>query len=296
MTCFVILHYLVSKETINTVNSILKNVNGELAIVVVDNCSPNDSFDVITQAYINEPRVKVIKNETNAGYARGINFGYDYAKEHYHPSFIVAMNNDMEIRQNDFLTKMNEIYKETDFYVLGPDVYSTSAEKHQNPENDHIRTLAEIDEHIKSVMQTKNHTLKLKIKGMLRRSKLIYNFYYGKKKAENQKNYVNTRQSNVTLHGSCLIFSELFIAKRAYALFPGTEFYCEAQILDYECLRDCMLQIYDPSLKIYHHEDVATDAVAGSYSAKMVKKCERVLTSLKLFRQLMLEDQKKWMK
>lgn len=293
MTCFVILHYLVSEETINTVNSILKNVIGELCIIVVDNCSPNDSFDVLTQTFCNDSRVKVIKNETNAGYAKGINFGYVYAREHYHPSFIVAMNNDMEIKQHDFLTIMNKIYKETGFYVLGPDVYSTSAKKHQNPETDHIRTLVEIEEHIKAVQQVKNNTIKLKIKGLFRRSKLIYNLYYGKKKIRNQKNYVSIRQSNVTLHGSCLIFSELFIEKRDYALFPKTEFYCEAQILDYECLRDGMLQVYDPALKIYHHEDVATDAVLGSYAAKITKKCERVLTSLELFRQLMLEDQKK---
>ncbi len=292
MTCFVILHYLVSEETINTVNSILKNVNGEMRIVVVDNCSPNDSYDVITQTFSNDSRVVVIKNKTNAGYAKGINFGYNYAKENFQPSFIVAMNNDMEIRQHDFLTIMDDIYKETGFYVLGPDVYSTSAEKHQNPETDHIRTLSEIDEHVNSVTKTKNNTIKLKIKGMLRRSKLIYNLYYGKKKSDNKKKYIDSRLSNVTLHGSCLIFSELFIAKRNYALFPETEFYCEAQILDYECLRDGMLQIYDPALKVYHHEDVATDAVAGSYAAKMKKKCERVLTSLELFRQLMMEDQK----
>jgi len=292
MTCFVILHYLVAEETISTVNSILKNVEGELQIIIVDNCSPNDSFAVLTDTYCHESRVDVIKNQTNAGYAKGINFGYDFAKEKYKPAFIVAMNNDMEIRQHDFLKKIQAIYDETHFFVLGPDVYSTSAEKHQNPEPDHIRTIQEIDQHVKDVQQTKDNTLKLRLKGMLRSSKLISDLYYGKKKAENKEKFIATRQTDVTLHGSCLIFSELFIAKRAYALYPETEFYCESQILDYECIRDGMLQIYDPSVQIFHHEDVATDAVAGSYAAKMVKKCERVLDSLELLRQMMLEDQK----
>lgn len=292
MTCFVILHYLVAEETINTVNSILKNVKGERHIIVVDNCSPNNSFDVLTNTYSNNSCVSIIKNNSNAGYAKGINFGYNYAKKHFQPSFIVAMNNDMEIQQCDFLVKMKAIYEETKFHVLGPDVYSTSAEKHQNPETDFIRTLSDIDEHVRKVQHTRDSTLKLKIKGILRSSKLIYGMYYSRNKSKNKERFVNTRKNNVTLHGSFLIFSELFIAKREYALFPKTEFYCESQILDYECLRDNMLQIYDPALKVLHHEDVATDAVAGSYASKMKKKCERVLASLELFRQLMLEDQK----
>ena len=95
MTCFVILHYLVANETSNTVDSILKNVDGELHIVIVDNCSPNDSFSELKSRYSKERRVSVIKNQTNAGYAKGINYGYNYVKEHFTPSFIVAMNNDM---------------------------------------------------------------------------------------------------------------------------------------------------------------------------------------------------------
>lgn len=292
MTCFVILHYLVANETISTVDSILNNVKGIFHVIIVDNCSPNNSFAVLTKNYSSDDRISVIKNLTNAGYAKGINLGYAYAKEQYSPSFIVAMNNDMEIRQPDFLTYIKKIYDETQFYVLGPDVYSTSAEKHQNPESDHIRTIAEVDEHIKNVQKIMNNTLQLSIKGIFRSSKFISKLYYRNKKVSNNVKFVNERQIGVTLHGSCLVFSELFITKREYALYPKTKFYCESQILDYECIRDGMLQVYDPSVQIYHHEDIATDAVAGSYKAKMVKKCERVLDSLRLMRQMMLEDQK----
>ena len=174
--------------------------------------------------------------------------------------------------------------------MLGPDVYSTSAEKHQNPENDRIRTLSDVESHVADVQGTMNNIFKLNVKGILRSSKLISKLYYERKKKENRKNFVAERMINVTLHGSCLIFSKLFIQKREYALFPKTEFYCESQILDYECIRDGLLQVYDPSVKIYHHEDVATDAVAGTYKVKMIKKCERVLASLELMRQMMLED------
>ncbi|MBR1592537.1 MAG: glycosyltransferase [Ruminococcus sp.] len=292
MTCFVILHYLVADETISTVNSILKNVEGDLRVIVADNCSPNDSFDVLTEKYKNEPRVDVIKNSSNAGYAKGINFGYDFAKSKYSPRFIVAMNNDMEIRQGDFIKRIEHAYKKTKFFVLGPDVYSTSARKHQNPEKSHITSIEDIDRKAESVRKIMQDTKMLKIKEILRRLKPVYKFYYNIKKTKNDSEYVRKPKAGVCLHGSCLIFSELFINKREYALYPKTEFYCEAQILDYECKRDGMRQIYSPYLIVLHHEDVATEAVNGSYSAKMIKKCERVLASLEIFRQLILKDER----
>jgi len=291
MTCFVILHYLVSDETINTVNSILNNVIGDFRIVVVDNNSPNDSFVNLQENYRNEDRVIIIKNFTNAGYAKGINFGFDFSKEKFNPSYIVAMNNDMEIKQSDFIDKVKKIYSETGFYVLGPDIYSTSAQKHQNPENDHIRTIEEIEQHIEEIKKVMSNKLKLKLKGILRRSRIVTKLYYKRRKKDNSRKFVNEKKINVTLHGACFIFSEKFIKEREYALYPLTEFYCESQILDYECLRDKMLTVYDPSIKIYHHEDVATDAVAGTYVSKMIKKCERVLQSLEIFRQLIKKDQ-----
>ena len=289
MTSFVLLHYLVFGETKKCVDSILNNVDGEKKVIVVDNCSPNDSFEKLCECYKGIDDVEVIQNSSNAGYASGINFGYSYAKRHYKNDFIVCMNNDMEIVQKDFVNIISASYEANRFYVLGPDVYSTSAKKHQNPESDHIRNLEEVERHIEEVKKIKANHIKLKIKGILRRIKPIKALYY-KQRQETLGQERTSIEKNVTLHGSCLVFSKPFIEKREYALNPGTFFYCESQILDYECIRDNMLSIYDPKVKIFHHEDVATDAVAGSYEKKMIKKCERVLDSLEFMKAMMKKD------
>lgn len=294
MFCFVILHYIVTEETIHTVDSIINLVAGNYKVIVVDNCSPNRSFAQLNNRYQNHSNVDIIQNTSNAGYAKGINFGYDYALAQYSPDFVICMNNDMEIKQEDFLSRISKIYNETHFHVLGPDIYSTSACIHQNPEKSTIRNMNDVEEHIKQVKKIRQGTFKLKMKGLLRRNKFFYQLYKKHKKGQKDKDdEKHTVLKGCALHGACLIFSNLFIEARNYALYPETEFYCEAQILDYECHRDHLIQIYDSDLQIFHHEDVATDAVAGTYYNKMIKKCDKVLVSLQIFKKLIEQDEKR---
>lgn len=290
MSCFVILHYLVYDETIKCVNSILKNVYGEFKIIIVDNFSPNDSFSILESYFEGESRVIIIQNDENNGYSSGINFGYDYGKRIFNPDFIIAMNNDMEITQKTFLQQIENIYKDTHFFVLGPDIYSTSAFKHQNPEKNRVLTIADIDKQIKFIHNQQKHQVRLQLKGFIRKSKLFRKLYYRVKHLIYGNLYVSKEMEGATLHGSCLIFSKPFIIKRKNALTPITSFYCEAQILDYECKRDKMKQVYSPDLVVLHHEDIATNAVEGGYANKMNKKFKRLDKSLKAFKKLVLSD------
>jgi GT2 family glycosyltransferase len=126
----------------------------------------------------------------------------------------------------------------------------------------------------------------LKIKGILYSIRPLRKLYYRLK----SRPVENRVMENVALHGSCYICSGSFIKNRDHALNPGTFMYCESQILDYECMRDGMLTIYCPSVRILHHEDVATDAAGGSYEEKLLKKCDRVLESLYYMKDMMLKD------
>lgn len=292
MVCFVVLHYLVAEETINCVNSLLTNIAGNIKIIIVDNASPNDSYDTLFQVYNNNSHVVVIKNQKNGGYSDGINVGYQYAKKNLNPDFIISMNNDMEIKQSDFISKIYSIFERTGFYVMGPDIYSTTAFKHQNPERTTISNINDIDKQILQIEALKKQRIKLHVKSFLRRFSLINKIYYTFKRLK-KNNYVDNELVNVALHGSFYVFSKLFINKRDLALTPLTSFYCEAQILDYECKRDDLKQIYSPELVVFHHEDVATNAVTGSYAAKMDQKYQRVIIALKEFRKEIDSDQRR---
>ena len=133
MVCFVIFHYMAVDETKLCVNSILNNVNGEKKIIVVDNASPNKTFNDLQKEYKDTSDVVVIESKENLGFAKGNNLGYKYAVEYFNPEFIVVMNNDMEIKQQDFIEEIDKSFSEYNYYIMGPDIYSTKKKYHQNP-------------------------------------------------------------------------------------------------------------------------------------------------------------------
>lgn len=286
---FVVLHYNVSDETKSTVDSILKNVNNS-HVVIVDNCSPNDSYSILINYYKDNKNVTIVKNTSNAGYASGINFGYNYLIENYYFDFIVAMNNDMELTKENFTEKVYEIYERTNFDMLGPDIYSTSAKKHQNPENNPMRNLDAVEAEISKIKQLKEKQNNLRLKSFIKSFSILERIYYVLKSIVKPTKKINVELVNPMLHGSFYVFSQNFISKRSYALYPKTNFYCEAQILDYEAERDGLIRIYSPEIQILHHEDVATNSISGSHAEKMNKKYNLLLQSLTIFRELILED------
>ena len=78
----VILNYCSFKDTIKLVVDLQKQTALLfMEIVIVDNDSPNDSFDklqILNKKYNN---VKIIKTEKNIGYAKGNNFGLRYLEK-----------------------------------------------------------------------------------------------------------------------------------------------------------------------------------------------------------------------
>ncbi len=133
--CFVILHYIVIDDTIECIESIFNNIKYEnYNIVVVDNKSPNSSGKTLKDKYEKNDRVTVILNNENSGFARGNNVGYRYAKAILKAYFIILINNDTIIKQNDFIDKIINTYKETKYYVLGPNIISTKNNLQQNPQ------------------------------------------------------------------------------------------------------------------------------------------------------------------
>jgi len=256
MTCFIVLHYIVKEQTIECVKSI-QALEGEKKIIVVDNASRNGSGKELAVFYTDSDEVAVILNQENLGFARGNNVGCAYAKETYQPDYYVVMNNDVIVRQKDFIDRIRQIDGEEAFDVLGPDIFAVRTNEHQSP-----KTLKNMTPDRARVMQKKlEKKLKYKIvtalKYYIRQIKFIDRFYEKRVMREPEINW-NQRHYNVPIQGSCYIFSKRFMEKRREAFFPGTFLYFEAEILDYECNKEGFKEIYDPSLQVYHYQNVST--------------------------------------
>ena len=286
MVCFVILHYMALDETVQCVESILNNIEGEKKVIVVDNCSPNGTLADLRARYETVPDVDVIGTDSNLGFARGNNFGYQYAVSSYDPDFAVVMNNDMEITQRDFIAQMVKSYSEYGFAVMGPDIYSTKKKYHQNPQTRKMPTRKDLESSCRK-LEIKN-ALRFMIPLKWQIMELMHRQPAPEKRAEN---YVDHVVEDPLLHGSCYIFSRDFMKKHPEeCFFPGTFMYLEAEILCYQCRRDGEKMIYDPRLRVDHHEDVATDLEYHKQSKKSIFTIKCMLQSTRAFLALMDSD------
>ena len=100
----VILNYLNYEDTINCVNNLMSfnSLKENTTFVIVDNCSPNDSFNKLQMTFINEDNIDVISSDRNGGYSYGNNFGIKYETRKRKFNYIAILNPDVFIENDIF--------------------------------------------------------------------------------------------------------------------------------------------------------------------------------------------------
>lgn len=106
---FVVLNYIDYEMTSRAVQNIKKSVTGyqDYGVLIVDNCSPNSSYEILKGRFMDINNVFVIKNEKNEGYAKGNNFGVRYIEQRFkNCKYIAIMNPDVEFFERTNLGKI----------------------------------------------------------------------------------------------------------------------------------------------------------------------------------------------
>ena len=103
----VVLNYRSYDDTVTCVNQLL-SFETKFHIIIVDNCSPDDSGKKLLDLYHNTPYVDVILSKDNRGYSAGNNIGFKYALEHYHSPIMGILNPDVLIPKQDVILSMAE--------------------------------------------------------------------------------------------------------------------------------------------------------------------------------------------
>ena len=278
----VILHYIVSDETIKCIDSIKKcqTQNFNLNIVVVDNKSPNDSGKFLKEKYVNDEMIDVILLDENLGFAKGNNAGYRFALERYNPDFIILSNNDIVIEQKSFFINMLNVYDETKFDVCAPDIYAPYKNVHQNP----FRTKGYTKKELIEKKHKYHHQLqKFKILKFFH----LYNFLHACKQLFRKKigsfTYESTRMFDIVPNGAFLILSKGYIKNFSKGLFDGTFMYLEEGILHYLCNRKELTIVYEPLLKIIHNEGASTRSKSNSRVNKAIFEYTNTINSIDVF-------------
>ncbi len=285
---FVILHYKNYYNTIQCIDSILENIiYNNFDIVVVDNCSANGSAEKIKEKYYRNSKINVLIRQCNTGYAKGNNFGCEYAKKNLNPDFLCVLNNDTTIEQQDFITKIINKHHDDPFDILGPDIISMDG-LHQNPLRQKQLNIEEVNKrisHYRSFLFLNRMHIEEILMKIVRPFKKKSAF---KEMIDNKKENYEEEQRNIVLHGSCLVFSKSFFENKENVFFDKTFMYAEEYILaflaeKYEC---CLL--YYPEVSIHHKECGSIEVSFGQDSKKRNFEYTNALKSYKELKKLMM--------
>ncbi|WP_158231771.1 glycosyltransferase [Sporosarcina sp. P19] len=132
-TGIVILNYNDSETVISLLRKItlFTSINH---IVVVDNCSTDNSFEKLKGFESN--KCNILKTKFNGGYAYGNNFGAKYLINRYKPELILIANPDIDIEEN-FIIGILETFKHNQQYAL---LSGVVLDKNGNVTNSYINT------------------------------------------------------------------------------------------------------------------------------------------------------------
>lgn len=271
----VILNYLAYQTTIETVASFEKQEkNGfEIQYVIIDNGSPNESYEVLRKEYENRSDILVIKTEKNLGFANGNNFGCQELLKQMQPDFIVISNDDILLPQEGLYQWIADCYEKYQFSVLGPDVYSVNGKFHQSP--------CENFSQDKAACQKKLREIQIKYFKSVIKKFLHYSKYSGYPTWENEQ-YQQVHHDK-TLHGSFQIFSNRYFRNYSEPYDPSTFLYMEEDILKLRCDKKHLSMVYDPSYQVHHLQAVATNASHTNQYDKQLFRYKHIIQSLKAY-------------
>ena len=168
-----------------------------------------------------------------------------------------------------------QIYKETHFDILGPDIYVPRHGDHQSPMFKKPISISQLENEIKEYQYYQENPIKfsrrLKLhafKNMLCSKSKWINHLYSKLRGKDILDY-RKRYIDVGLQGACLIMSRDFICNENKAFDPEPFLYEEEVLLFYRCKKKGYRMVYDPSIAIRHEE-------AASFSNMKKNKLEKI--------------------
>lgn len=279
MIAFIILHYNNLKDTIECIESIIKQkTNKTKQIIIVDNHTLNFSQEEELKKY----PIHLIKLNENIGFAKANNIGCEYAIKNFEPDFIVVSNNDIVIEDEQFINKIYEIDKKEKFDMLGPSI-RTEGGQSVNPFPVY-KTKEEVEYQIEKTKKLIKIYNNIVLRNLLKWYITIKSFLKGKRLVYNG----TTKEYNVALHGCFIIFSKKYYKKYDSIFYNETFLYHEEEFLYQRVLYDKLVSIYDPSIEVLHKEGASLNHKFKKQKyAKLIFKNEQILKSLELLKQQM---------
>lgn len=274
MFVYLVLHYKNADVTEQCLNSLINISQEDTHIVVVDNASNNGSYEQLVKVYSKYSNIHFICNSENLGYAAGNNVGFRYAKNELKADWIVLLNNDVTVEQQDFQSVIVDEYYKNKFYIAGPDIVTPEGDS-QNPYLRECPTKHDICKkllHDYVVLALMKIGLQQKLKKALHYDGSIFK----------HNDYDSIYDFKGVLHGSCIVFSPDFI-KEFNGLYGGTFLYCEEEILCYILMHLGYRYSYLKSVSVTHRHSVTMKREITDADKRKMQEISRRIVSYRKF-------------
>lgn len=129
MLCSLILNFNDFKTT-KALVKILDGYSSIHKIIVVDNCSTDNSYLELLK--IKTDKVDVIQTKRNGGYGFGNNYGIKYISKRYHARYILLCNPDIVIEEEPIISMIDFLNKHEDYILVAPLMLNRYKEKQYN--------------------------------------------------------------------------------------------------------------------------------------------------------------------
>lgn len=223
----VVLNYMNYKETFQCVDSMLFQKNVSYEIIIVDNGSSNGSYAELRKRYRDNHLIHVLHSHTNYGFAKGNNIGINYAKRKLSADFVLLLNSDTELIQDDYLSILMSKYR-NNIAVIGSEIIQ------------------------KREMVSEKFCRYVDFPDTLFFYLYLVCGYYGISKLTNQLDKILQKKNRTEiLAGSCLMLTPSFF-KHYKGLYPRTFLYAEEELLYISCQNAGLCQYKTEEAAILH--------------------------------------------
>jgi GT2 family glycosyltransferase len=241
---FVVLNYLNFRETIDCVESILV-LAGDHRIVVVDNLSPNESFEVLEARFRDDARVSVRQAGRNGGYSSGNNVGIHELRAQGIDDILIATS-DTRIETPDLLERCAAA-RADGVAVVGPYVRGDTPGS-QNPMLPRLtlRYIAAI--HLGDTWTW--------LKGLAFRTVLRHRTPGPHPTPDGS---ITAPVDVYMVHG-CFMYLSAHYFRHFPQLDEDLFMYGEEDLISFNCIRRGLRIRYDPLMRVYHGDGKSTSA------------------------------------
>lgn len=252
-----------TKKYLESIEALEKGPGDRVKVIIVDNNSASvDKRQVLNCAgqfdYCN-----VVELEKNIGYFKGLNAGLDASNRSPNDSVVVG-NNDLTF-DSDFLVNLKKIQHAADVFVIAPNIITLDGRR-QNP---HVIERVGRLEKIKADLYFFNYHLTQLLRVTTRWAKKL-------KKNKRKPPVPEFGQMKIKRGiGACYILTPSFFEHFNH-LDDRVFLWGEEALLSHQVESVGGITLYDPSIKITHHESASVSFINSKARYKIVKESYRI--------------------